>query len=78
MLCDDVKRIAYFFLDEQLGDAKKLDVRKHLDECKDCDDRLTIHRRIRSFLKRRLARFSAPEQLRSRLAGTGTGSRSES
>jgi len=77
MLCDDVKRIAYFFLDEQLGDAKKLDVRKHLDDCKDCDDRLTIHRRIRSFLKRRLARFTAPDQLRSRLAGSVKRTRAE-
>jgi len=78
MLCDDVKRIAYFFLDEQLGEQKKQDVRSHLDECKDCDGRLTIHKRLRAFLQRRLERCCAPDKLRTRLATSFRSQRSES
>lgn len=78
MLCDDVKRIAYFFLDEQLGEQKKRDFSSHLDECKDCDERLTIHKRLRAFLQRRLERCCAPDKLRSRLSSSFRAERSES
>jgi len=78
MLCDDVKRIAYFFLDEQVGAQKAVDIRHHLDDCTDCGQRVTIHRRLRTFLQRRLARCCAPDRLREKILSTFRSVRSES
>ena len=67
MLCDDVKRVVYFFLDGSLGESRKQAFEIHLKDCPDCDVRITVHRNLRSFFKRRLSRVSAPETLRVRL-----------
>lgn len=67
MVCDDVRRIAYFFLDDQLGDQKRVDLEHHLHACRSCDDRLTIHRRLRMFIRTRLQRVDAPGGLRERI-----------
>lgn len=67
MVCDDVRRIAYFFLDEQLGDQKRVALEHHLHACPSCDGRVTIHRRIRAFLRSRLQRIEAPGRLRERI-----------
>jgi mycothiol system anti-sigma-R factor len=68
MLCDEVKRVAYFFLDGTLAGTKQKAISKHLGLCPECEARTTIHRRIRNFLKRRLARLTAPQRLRQRLS----------
>lgn len=70
MLCDDVKRHAYFFLDGSLPEANLREFQSHLDDCSDCDTRVVIHRRIRRFLRERMAPLAAPESLRLRLAQT--------
>lgn len=67
MLCDDVKRVIYFFLDGSLGDQKRQTIEIHLSNCHDCETRVTIHRRLRGFLQRRLTPVSAPETLRVRV-----------
>jgi mycothiol system anti-sigma-R factor len=67
MICDDVKRVAYFFLDGTLGKNKLQAFSSHLGHCPDCEARTTIHRRIRLFLKKRLARITAPTRLKQRL-----------
>jgi mycothiol system anti-sigma-R factor len=67
MICDDVKRVAYFFLDGTLGRNQQKAISTHLGLCPECKARTTIHRRIRLFLKKRLARLSAPARLRQRL-----------
>jgi mycothiol system anti-sigma-R factor len=67
MLCDDVKRVMYFFLDGSLGEHKKHAVEIHVSNCPDCEIRVTVHRKLRSFVRRRLAPVSAPETLRIRL-----------
>jgi mycothiol system anti-sigma-R factor len=67
MLCDDVKRVVYFFLDGSLADHKKHALEIHLSDCPDCEIRITVHRKLRSFLRRRLAPVSAPDTLRVRL-----------
>lgn len=67
MVCDDVKRIAYFFLDGQLGERKREDLQGHIRLCPTCDHRVSFHRRMRQFLARRLARVSAPRTLRERI-----------
>lgn len=67
MLCDDVKRVLYFFLDGSLGEQKRQHLEIHLSTCADCETRVTIHRRLRGFLRRRLVPMSAPETLRVRV-----------
>jgi len=64
MLCDDVKRVMYFFLDGSLGDQKRQTIEIHLSNCHDCEARVTIHRRLRGFLRKRLTPLTAPETLR--------------
>ncbi|HYC93753.1 MAG TPA: zf-HC2 domain-containing protein [Thermoanaerobaculia bacterium] len=67
MLCDDVKRVVYFFLDGSLSDQKRQSIEIHLHDCPDCETRVTIHRRLRGFFRRRLAPLAAPETLRVRV-----------
>jgi mycothiol system anti-sigma-R factor len=68
MLCNDVKRVVYFFLDGSLGDSKKQAFEIHLKDCPDCEVRITVQRKLRSFLQRRLGRVSAPDTLRVRVS----------
>ena len=70
MLCREVKRFAYFFLDGTLDAKQKRDFTKHLKLCPDCETRTTIHRRFRNFIRKRLARLTAPSRLKQRLART--------
>ncbi len=68
MGCADVKRVIYFFLDGSLGDAKLREISRHLDDCPDCGTRARIQRRLRQFIRHRLAPVSAPERFKVRLA----------
>lgn len=70
MLCDDVKRVVYFFLDGSLGDSKKKELHSHLTLCPDCEARTKISGRLRNFFKKRMARVSAPARFKKRLART--------
>jgi mycothiol system anti-sigma-R factor len=69
MLCRDVKRVVYFFLDGSLGERKKQDLSSHLRLCPDCDSRMKLARKLRDFLRRRVDRLAvtAPERLKVRL-----------
>jgi mycothiol system anti-sigma-R factor len=68
MICDDVKRVAYFFLDGNLGERKQTDFNSHVSICPECEQRVSIHRRLRLFISKRLERDSAPQRLRQRLS----------
>jgi mycothiol system anti-sigma-R factor len=68
MLCDDVKRVVYFFLDGTLGERRKEELNAHLSLCPDCEQRTTVHRRLRSFVQRRLERMCAPDRFKTRLS----------
>ena len=68
MLCDDVKRVVYFFLDGSLGERKKQDVSSHLTLCPDCEARTTISGRLRKFFRKRMARVTAPARFKQRLS----------
>jgi len=68
MLCDDVKRVVYFFLDGTLGENKKQDFNSHVGLCPSCQARTNVHRRLRQFIQNRLARMGAPDHLRIRLS----------
>jgi len=67
MLCDDVKRVVYFFLDGALGDVRSTEVRSHLSVCPECGRRAAVHERLRFFVRKRLARIEAPAHLKRRL-----------
>ena len=68
MICDDVKRVIYFFLDGQLSQNKQQDFSSHLDTCTDCDRRAQIQRRLREFVHKRLHVDPAPDHLKRRLS----------
>jgi anti-sigma factor (TIGR02949 family) len=70
MICKEVKRVVYFFLDGTLGKQREKDFSSHINLCPECGARMTFHRRIRNFLKKRLAPLSAPEHLKLRLSRT--------
>lgn len=70
MLCDDVRRVVYFFLDGSLADRKKQDFSSHVSICPDCDQRIALHRRLRNFVRRRLSPIAAPERLKVRVTRT--------
>jgi mycothiol system anti-sigma-R factor len=69
MLCRDVKRAVYFFLDDSLAEPTRNDLNSHLNLCPDCAARIRVHERLRNFLRRRMARLNveAPERLKTRL-----------
>jgi len=68
MLCDDVKRTVYFFLDGSLAETRQRDFKTHLGLCPECDMRTKVHGRIRRFVLSHLAPQPAPERLKMRLA----------
>ena len=70
MICDDVKRVVYFFLDGSLGQQKLVEFETHLQVCRDCDERTTVSRKLRNFIRRRLHPVAAPEQFKVRLTQT--------
>ena len=67
MLCDDVKRVVYFFLDGSLGHQKQHAFEIHLSNCPDCEIRIVVSRKLRSFVRHRLTPVAAPETLRIKL-----------
>jgi anti-sigma factor (TIGR02949 family) len=77
MICDDVKRVAYFFLDGSMGEKKQTDFKTHVSLCPECEQRVSIHRRLRNFISRRLGRQAAPPTLRQRLTRTFRALRSD-
>jgi mycothiol system anti-sigma-R factor len=68
MLCDDVKRVIYFFLDGSLGGQKQHAIEIHLSDCPDCEIRIIIQRKLRTFVRKRLSPVAAPETLRVKLS----------
>ena len=67
MLCDEYKRVVYFFLDGSLGQRKVLELETHLQLCHDCEERMTIQKKLRNFIRKRLSPMTAPEHLKVRL-----------
>jgi mycothiol system anti-sigma-R factor len=68
MVCGDVKRIVYFFLDGTLGSNRSEDLMAHLGTCPSCGERVTIQRRLRTFVRSRLSFEPAPMKLRERVS----------
>ena len=70
MLCNDVKRVVYFFLDGSLAEPRKQDYSAHIQLCPDCEARTKIHQRLRTYILKRLRPDSAPQRLKQRLVRT--------
>ena len=68
MLCKEVKRVVYFFLDGSLGESKKQDFNTHLNLCPDCEAQTRVSGRLRNFFRKRLSRVSAPARFKQRLS----------
>ncbi len=68
MVCDEVRRVAYFYLDGTLSEQKRRLLMEHLGLCEDCDRRLAVHRRFRTFLQARLHPMAAPTGLKERIS----------
>lgn len=67
MLCDDVKRVVYFFLDGSLPSHKHRDIEIHISNCPDCEVRVVVHKKLRTFFRSRITPVAAPAHLRVRL-----------
>jgi mycothiol system anti-sigma-R factor len=67
MICDEVRRVVYFFLDGSLGDRKLLEYQSHLEICHGCEERTTLSRKLRNLVRKRLTPMSAPDHLKIRL-----------
>jgi anti-sigma factor (TIGR02949 family) len=70
MLCDDVKRRVYFFLDGQLGANNQQDYSQHISLCPECDARTKISVRLRFFFRHRMTSVEAPAHLKRRIERT--------
>lgn len=68
MLCNDVKRVVYFYLDGTLSDRRDQDFRSHVSDCHDCEQRTIVHRRLREFVHHRLTVIVAPDRFKVRLS----------
>lgn len=68
MRCEDVRRVVYFFLDGSVSSRKQNDIEIHLVECPGCAERMSVQRRLRSFVRTRLAPMPAPDHLRIRVS----------
>ena len=67
MLCNEIRRLAYFYLDGTVGASKTERFEAHIDLCPDCGARLAIHRRVREVVRLSLEPVTAPERLRLRV-----------
>lgn len=67
MICHEIRRIAYFYLDGTVGSGKSVTVETHLKQCPECGVRVKIHERARQVLKVRLVKLEAPPSLRERI-----------
>jgi len=67
VFCNEIRRLAYFYLDGVVGTEKAARMESHVERCPDCGTRLTIHRRVREVIKLHLVPLPAPDKLRERV-----------
>jgi mycothiol system anti-sigma-R factor len=68
MVCDDVKRSAYLFLDGVLESTRISEFQSHLNDCEGCDERMRVQQKLRTFYRKRLAPTVAPSHLRQKIS----------
>jgi len=65
--CEDAVHRLYHFLDGELDDARRADIKHHLDECLPCLEAFDFEAELRIVIAQR-CRDEVPEGLRDRIA----------
>ena len=64
--CEDAVHRLYHFLDGELDDAKRVEIKRHLDECLPCLEAFDFEAELRQVIAMR-CRDEVPEGLRQRV-----------
>jgi mycothiol system anti-sigma-R factor len=67
MDCDEAMEHLYTYLDGELTAQVKIEVRKHIDRCRDCFGHYEFERAFLQFLEARCKAQSAPGHLRRKI-----------
>jgi mycothiol system anti-sigma-R factor len=65
--CEEALEALYVFLDGELTDARRIEIRHHLDDCSPCLEAFDFEAELRLVIRQR-CRDQVPESLRQRLA----------
>jgi mycothiol system anti-sigma-R factor len=65
--CSEVIRRVYLYLDGEIDDAARSDVREHLDECGPCLREYGIEQEVKALVARCCGNDTAPDDLKERL-----------
>jgi mycothiol system anti-sigma-R factor len=65
--CSEVIRHVYLYLDGEIDDTERLDVRTHLDECGPCLREYGIEQEVKALVARCCGGDTAPSELKARL-----------
>jgi mycothiol system anti-sigma-R factor len=65
--CSEVIRKVYLYLDGEIDDAARSDVREHLDECGPCLREYGIEQEVKALVARCCGNDTAPDDLKERL-----------
>jgi mycothiol system anti-sigma-R factor len=65
--CVEVIRQVYFYLDNEMDESTRTEVREHLDECGPCLREFGIEKEVKALVARCCGSDAAPEDLKSRL-----------
>jgi mycothiol system anti-sigma-R factor len=67
MDCGEVIRQVYLYLDGEIDDSHRSEVRTHLDECGPCLREFGIEQEVKALVARCCGSDAAPEELKARL-----------
>ena len=65
--CRETIRQLYSYLDEMLEESLRVQIRTHLDECPDCQDRVEFEYTLKARIRARAADEPLHDELRQRL-----------
>jgi mycothiol system anti-sigma-R factor len=65
--CNDSLAELYTFLDGELTDDKRVEIRRHLDDCSPCLERFDFQAELKAVISQK-CREEVPQELRERIA----------
>lgn len=65
--CDEVLDKVYTFLDGELDDSRRSDIRQHLDECGPCLEEYGLEKAVKQLIAKHCGCDQVPEDLRSKV-----------
>jgi mycothiol system anti-sigma-R factor len=65
--CNDSLAELYTFLDGELTDDKRMEIRQHLDDCSPCLERFDFQAELKAVISQK-CREEVPQELRDRIA----------